>query len=497
MGRAVAWTILGFVVSGLGTLIGLGYALRRVGTFDFGVFTLASSVVTLLVVVNFGLGTSAIQAVARQAAAASDEDRDSARADAQASHSVLAALGLLVTLGGVAFAYLVPVMIKIPRSQLSRVIVMAVLVGAATGLAVATSALPGAARGLRSFRTASLAAIAGVGFQLVLLVTLLGHFGLVALGVAELGGVLLERVVLAAWIHRRLPWFRIRPSRFDRAAVWRTAAVALPLVVLAIDTQIVAASDAVVVGAVVGAAAIAIYRVGSIAPSQAIQALFRGGDVAFPSLVDLHEADQMVTVQFLTRLWSYVAGVGFTLLVLFRREAVVALLGHHNSTAELVLVLFSVTFAIDAIPHSMVLLLVARGRQRLLAALAPVEIVVNVSLTILFVERWGASGAAWAALVSYPLLDLVLFPLVARKEFTPSVILLLGQGLGAMVVGSITCVAATSVLVLAMHPSFTRAALGIAAGCVGGVGVGLAALGPTGRDALRRMFRPQVPSGTG
>jgi O-antigen/teichoic acid export membrane protein len=402
-----------------------------------------------------------------------------------------------VTMGGVAFAYLLPLIIEIPRSQLTRVIVMAVLVGAATGLAVATSALPGAARGLRSFRTASLAATAGVGCQLLLLVVLLGHLGVVALGVAAIGGVTVERIVLAMWVRKHLPWFRLRPSRFDRAAVWRTAGVALPLLVLAIDTQVVAASDAVVVGAVVGAAAIAIYRVGSIAPSQAIQALFRGGDVVFPSLVDQDEAEQITMVRFLTRLWSYLAGVGFTLLVLFRREAVVALLGHHNSTAELVLVLFSITFAVDAIPHSMVLLLVARGRQRILVGLAPVEIVVNLSLTILFVERWGASGAAWAAIVSYPLLDLVFFPLVARKEFTPSVVILLGEGLGALIVGSITCVVATSVPVLTMVPSFTRAALGIAAGCVGGLGVGLAALGPTGRDDLRRMFRRQVPSDTG
>lgn len=494
MGRDVTWTVLALVVNGVGTLGGLAYALRRVGAFDFGVFTLASSIVTVLVVVDFGLGTSAIHAVARQVAAVNDAQRRRAQVDAETSHSVLVALGVIVTLGGVAFAYLVPVIVDVPRSQLSEVITTSVLVGAATGLAIGTSALPGAVRGARDFRAVSLAATAGVVCRLLLLVLLLGHLGLVALGVAQLGGVLVERALLAVWTRHHLPWFRLRPTRFGRAAVRRTASVAVPLVILAIDTQLVAASDAVVIGAVVGATAIAVYRVGSVAPAQAIQALFRGADVAFPGLVERNKTQQMEIAIFITRVWSYIAGVGFTALILFRRDVVVVLLGHRSSTAELVLVLFCVTFAVDAIPHTMVLVLIARGRQRLLAALAPVELILNLALTVYFVQRWGASGAAWAAISSFLLIDLALFPLVVRKELTPSVVVILAEGFGALAVGSLACLAGAAIPVTTMSPSIARACAGALAGGAVGLGAGLLVLGKGGRDNLRGTFRRQAPS---
>lgn len=489
LGRDVAWIISALVVNGAGTVLMLGYALRRIGTFDYGLFILASTVVTLLVVADFGLGTSVVLAVARLVVTNTEEERDKARADALTSHSVLVALGAVVTVGAGALAFLVPVIAQVPSAGWSAAVTMSVMVAAATGLAVATSALTGAVRGSRDFKVLSVAATAGVACRVILLVSLLGRLGLVALGIAELAGVATERALLALWIRRHLPWFVFRPRRFNRAALRRSAAVALPLVILAIDSQVVAGSDAIVVGAVVGAAAVAIYRVGSIAPAQAVQTIHNAMTAGFPALAQEERSRQVAIVRFLTKVWGFVAGVGFTLLVIFRREAVVLLLGHRNSTAELVLVLFSVTLAVDSLLHAMVLTLIARGRQGLLAALAPVELVVNLALTVFLVERIGASGAAWAAVASFLFLDLVLFPIVARNEFTPSVLVVLIEGLIALALGSLTCTVAVAVPLVTMSPSLPQAAIGVIVGCAGAGGAGLLLLGPSGRADLRATLR--------
>ncbi len=491
MGRDAAWTTLTLLLGTLAYLPLLAYTVRRIGTANFGLFAVISSITTLLAVVDFSFGTSVVRSTAQEAEASEADDRLAARNAVATAHSALVVVGLLVAGAAIPLAYLLPVITKVPAGEESSALACALLVGLAGALALGTASLSAVVRGSRQFAVLALSTLAGVATRFALVVLLVGRYGLVALGIAQLLSVVVERGVQALWIRGNVSWFRWWPRRVGVPALRQVGAFTLPLVILSIDAQIVVASDAIIIGAVIGPSAVALYRIGSVIPRQAAAALLTAFTVSFPSLAGISDrAEQTALMRSLTRVAGYLGGVGFAFMALFRRDLVELLLGRPSATAEAVLLVLSVTMAFDVGVHGMVLVLMARGRQWLMALLSPVQLTLNLVLTVALVRSMGPEGAAVAALVTFGLIDLVLFPLVARREFAPApgrIVAL--DALLPTALGCAVCVLATSVVRYSLDPSWARVLVGaaVAGGC--GVAAGLVALRPAGRARLRSALQ--------
>jgi len=71
------------------------------------------------------------------------------------------------------------------------------------------------------------------------------------------------------------------------------------------------------------AAAVALYRVGSLGPNQLVSLVYAGFDATFPSLsASSSKEEQENAVAFLTRVACYGAGIGFGTLVMLRVDIV-------------------------------------------------------------------------------------------------------------------------------------------------------------------------------
>lgn len=485
--RGVAWTYLSVLLTGASAFFLAGWTVRRVGTAEFGQFAVVAAVSGLLAMVDYALGLAVQRASARVEAGspAAEAERDSVHA----AHGAFAVTG--VVLAAVAVALAAWIRIGDP-DRMPRLWSTVGLLGLASALQLATAALPAVALGSRRFLVRSTASLAGLAVRLGVAVLAVGRLGVPGLALAHLLGVAVDRLVLLGRLRRQAPWFVARPLSPDRAALRAVGGFALPLLVLNASAQLLVASDLVVIGALVGAAAVGVYQVAALVPVQLGGLLMIGYNVAFPALAgsDDRQGQESATA-FLTRLFSFLGATGLVLAALLRADVVAVLLGRPSALAEDVVVITCAVCMANLTLHGLVSLLIARGEQALMARLVAIELPLNLVLTVGLVVAMGAAGAALATLATVALLNFVAFPIASRGRFARSPVhTVVRHGLLPALAGAAVALAAAQVAAAAAGPGAGRLALGGALAALCGGATGLVLLGPGGRRTLRRALAP-------
>jgi O-antigen/teichoic acid export membrane protein len=486
LGTDALWAWAGLASTVAANLGVAALALRRLGAPSYGVFALVSSVLGLVAVADFGLSLSVARSEARRQAGS--EEPGVARRQVEAAHRLCLRLALL-TLAAAGLATLGAALAPARLAHHGQLTPTTALVGVAASLSLGTSALAGLARGQRRFGAIAGAGWASAAANLACVATLSGRAGLVSLGWGQLAGVLTGRAVLAAWARRQAPWFRLLPRRLPRPSLGQAAATSLPLLALSLAGQLITASDLVVVTALSSAAAAALYRLGSLVPSQASILLYTALDTSFPVVAGLAEARaQEELARLLTRVSSFVAGAGFAALVLLRSEVVAAVLGRPAPLASSVLGVFCLVWLANVPVHCLMLVLIGRGEHRLFLPVVAAEAALNVVLTVALVAAMGPLGAALATLATLAFSNLVAIPVRARRlvgldacrmVWASGVVpALLGAGAGA----------AGAAPSLALGGGSARLALGLALGAAAALAAGWWLLGRQGRLGLRRLL---------
>lgn len=489
-GRGVGWTYLGLVLTGGSTFFLAAWSVRRVGTAQYGLFALVTSLAGLLAVFDYALGLTVQRAGARAgrdpAAHGAEEHRAAVHA-AHGAYMVLGMAGLVVAALAAAGAGL------LGPGGTPYVVQTVALLGAAASLQLGTAALPAVAVASRRFALRSGATAAGVGVRVAVALVAVGRFGVAGLALAHLLGVVAERLVLAEVVPRRIPWFRLRPSAPGRGALQGVAAYAGPLLLISMSGQLFAVSDLVAVGVLVGASAVGVYQVAGLLPLYLAAVLVVGYNVAFPALAASDDpADQERATALLTRVFAYVGGTGLAVVALLRGDVVEVLLGSRNELAEDVLLALCAMSVANLLVHGLAALLIARGRQLLMARAVAVELPVNIVLTVALVVRFGAVGAAVATLVTTVLMDFAILPFISRGEFALGALgTTVRDGVAPAAAGALVALAASQIADLAAPPGLRLALGAVVAGALG-LAVGLVLLGQSGRAAVRRAVAPDL-----
>lgn len=480
--RGVAWTYASVAAAGASTFFLAAWSVRRVGTAQFGVFALVASLTGLLMIFDYAIGLALQRAAARVEANVDRRESEAQRAAVHAGHGAYAMLGAVAALLAVGVGGALGVAGSAGVPNLAAVVV---LVGLATALQVGTAALPAVAAGCRRFSLRSGATLAGLCVRVAVALLTVGRFGVTGLAGAQLLGVVVDRLVLLSLLGRHVPWFRLRPTRPDAAALREVVGYAVPLLVLNVGAQLFAVSDLLAVGAFVGQSAVGVYQVAALLPVQASGFLMIGYNVAFPALSGSDDPHaQETATAFLTGLFSFVGGAGLGLVAILRADVVHVMLGRPSDMGESVVAVFCAVGVANLTVHGLASLLIARGHQVAMARVVAVELPVNAVLTVWFVLVYGAVGAAVATLVTVVLMDFVVFPLVGRHRFARPVLqVVLRHGLAPAGLGAAVAVAAAWAAALA-PPGFPRLVLGAVAAAALGALVGLLVLGPRGRRTL-------------
>jgi O-antigen/teichoic acid export membrane protein len=480
-GRGVGWTYLSLLLTGGSTFFLAAWSVRRIGTAQYGLFAMVVAITAVLTVFDYALGLTVQRAGAR--VNAGDEDETDAVHAAHGAYVLVGLAGAALTLAVAAVAALVG---SGGRPYLVQTVF---LLGLSASLQLGTAALPAVTLACRRFSLRSIGVAAGVLVKVVVTAAAVGRFGVAGLALAQLAGVVVERLVLAEMVRRRISWFALRPVVPSRLVLRRVSGFAGPLLLISVSSHLFTVSDLVTVGVLVGASAVGLYQVASLAPLYVGAVLAVGYNVVFPSLAGSDDATgQEDATAFLTRVFSYVGATGLVLVALLRTDVVDLLLGRRDDVAEDVLLLLCAVSLANLLVHGLASLLVARGRQGLMARAVAIELPVNIVLTIALVLAFGAAGAAAGTLATAMLMDFVILPRVSKGEFGRSAVgFTVRHGVVPAAVGAGVGLAAAEVARLAGPPA-ARVVLGAITAAAIGIGVGLALLGASGRRSVRHAF---------
>lgn len=491
--RGVAWTYLSVLLTGASTFFLAGWSVRRVGTAEFGQFAVVAGVAGLLTMFDYAMGLTVQRATAR--AESGSPEAPVERATVHAAHGAYAAVGVLVAAVAVAVAAALRVA---GPARMPRLWSTVALLGLATALQLATAALPAVALGGRRFLARSAASLAGLAVRVAVAVLAVGRLGVPGLALAHLLGVAVDRAVLLVRIRRQVPWFVARPSVPERAALRGVAGFALPLLVLNASAQLLVVSDLVVIGSLVGAAAVGVYQVGALVPLQLGGLLMIGYNVAFPTLAGSDDrAGQESATAFLTGLFAFVGAAGLALAALLRADVVEVMLGRPSALAGDVVAITCAVCMANLALHGLVSLLIARGEQAVMARLVAVELPLNLVLTVSLVLAMGTVGAAVATLATVAVLNFVAFPIASRGRFArPALATVARHGLLPTLAGAAVALAAALLADVTAGAGVGRLAMGAVSAAVFGGATGLVLLGAGGRRTLRVALAPDRRAGS-
>jgi len=496
LGHNTAWLYLNAGASVLGGLFLLGFSFRHLGASTYGVYALVATAFAVFGTVDFGLRLFVIRATARDSESFAHDERRRARRDVEAAHQTYVLCGLFVLAASGITMVLVAIRQGGPFGG-AQVPLLVLLVGLSVALNLGTASFAGIPIGRRQFQVPAIGGLAGTGVKIAVVVTTIGHLKLVALGAGFLAGVLVSQGYCIWWVYRHEPWFRHIPRPVGWAEIRRVVSFAAPLLIISASGPAISATDLVVVGAVATTAAAGLYRAGSIVPSQATAMLFSGYDTIYPHLAGTTDLKgQENATRFLTRVAAFVAGSTFAIVIVLRVDVVMAVIGHPSALAQSVLVVFCCVWLANVPVHGLMLLLIARGRQGVFVWLVGVEAAANLALSIIFALVLGPIGPAYATLVALVASSLIVFPAIARHEFSKGIARkTLIEALAAIGVGGASAVLAISPL-LWLGAGWGRLLIGGALGSGISCAVGLVLLRQHGRAILTSMLRGRTAAPT-
>jgi|GEM_PF-2198805 len=487
-GRGVGWTYLTLLLTGGSTFFLAAWSVRRVGTAQYGLFALVTSLTGLLTIFDYALGLTVQRAGARADSGGDTPEAAEDRATVGSAHGTYVLLGL----AGVVVTTIVSAVLGLAGPPDTPYVMQTVaLLGVATSLQLGTAALPAVALASRRFALRSGAAVLGVVVRVAVALIFIGRFGVAGLALAQLAGVVCERFVLVRLVRRRIPWFVARPTVPDRQALRKVTGYALPLLVISTSAQLFTVSDLVAVSALVGVAAVGVYQVSSLVPLYLVGILATGYNVVFPALAASDDpAGQEQTTAFLTRVFSYIGATALALVALLRADVIEILLGRRDGVAEDVLTVLCAMAVTNLMVHGLASLLIARGRQRLMATAVAIELPLNLVLTVVLVVAFGVVGAAVGTLVTAAIMDFVILPIVSRGEFGVSALrITVRHGVVPSLAGAAVALVGAQAAGITGGPA-VRLAIGVGCAALIGMGAGLALLGEGGRRNLRDALAP-------
>ena len=279
-GRNVFMNYTAQAVTSVASVVSTPLLLHHLGQSAFGVWILASSVVTYLQVFAAGFGGATTKLVAEDAA----ERPQAALRTLNTTFFVLVPMALVALAVGCVLAFFFPSIVHVPHSLHDKVIIAVAVLSVGLAAALPCDTFGGALLGYQRFDLLSIsnALLVAVTTAASIAIVVFGG-GIVPLAVATtVISVALHFVRFRMLVHIQ-PGTKLRRSLVDRQQRRKAVRLSGWFLLLSVLTAIYnTLCDVLIVGIILGARAAAIYAVGSRLAKAAMQALDSLSQVFFP-----------------------------------------------------------------------------------------------------------------------------------------------------------------------------------------------------------------------
>ena len=410
--RLLHGAVSGFLSKGtvlLANAITIPITIRYLGAETFGIWITISTILSMLLVLDLGVANSLTNFTSH---AYATDDRDHA---STYSTTALAVMLTLATLLGLLAWFLWPhlnwqsifhLSSSTETPAVSRAVAAALtifLIGLPAGLA------PKILGGYQELRTANLFTAVGSLLNLVAVIVLIHlHAGLVALVSASSAALVGMNLLALLWIYTfHKPWLRPRHTHVNRNAARSLMQSGSEFFMIQIAGLIVFNSDNLVVTHYAGPAQVASYSVAwrlvgyaAVIQTMIVPALWPAFSEAFA------RGDLAWVRRTFTRTMQLTMGTAILFALLFATEGrtLIRLWASNAAVPTQTLMLLMCLWAlISTFMSNTATILVAKGETRLQAWCSLAAAVLNITLSILWVQRIGPPGVILATIVSYTL----------------------------------------------------------------------------------------------
>jgi len=267
--------------------------------------------------------------------------------------------------------------------------------------------------GYQEFRWANLFTGIGSVCSLILLIVVVKlHAGLVALVAASSAALVGANLLSLVWIWRvHKPWLSPRASHVRATAARKMMQLGGEFFVLQIATLIVFNTDNLIVTHYLGPAQVASYSVAwrLVGYAALVQTLI--SPVLWPAFAEAFARGDVAWVrQTFWRTMQISMGIALGLSVLFGvcgRWMIRVWAGPAAVPAELLMVLMCFWVLISTFMSNTATVLVAKGETSLQAWCSLAAAVLNIGLSIYWVQRIGTVGVILGTIVSYALIQII------------------------------------------------------------------------------------------
>jgi O-antigen/teichoic acid export membrane protein len=394
-------------------VVGVGFVTtpiltHQLGILRYGVWALIGSLIPFLELLELGFASATVAFVSRHLEL---EDDEKVGATLNTSFLCLSVLGFVAFAGVVVFVIFLPDLItSIPKSLVGQAQFLLLLLAFDMALSIPMDTFGGALGAMQRMDLLNYSLVVvlvsqAVGWVIVLWL----HGGLIALGVVTVAISLLGQLSRLIIVHRLLPWFRLSLRRFDRNILRSFTVASGWYSVVEVSDAVIALSDILIVGAVAGLRAAAIYAVAQrlgllptriVQPRTSLLFTMAGQLAARDNRAGLREStDEVVRyVQYLSI--PTAIALGF-----LAGPTIEAWVGPQFREAAPVIGLLCVAAVVQAWALPLRNAIGGSGRPTLLAVIYGIEAALHLALGIVLASRYGALGMAEAALIGVVVME--------------------------------------------------------------------------------------------
>ena len=414
-----------YLALGVDLLIGvmmLPFNVAHLGQSTYGLWVLAASITMYFSMLDLGYGVAQVKFAAEYRA----------RRDHQGLNQIVSTLfflftgiGLLAFCLGAGLAFNLEHFFNVTPEQASTGRQVLLIISAYVGLGFPASVFGGVVNGFQRHYLNGFVSIAtSITVAAVNVAVILAGYGLVELVAATTTIRVLSQIGYALTAYRAFPGLKIRWSNVRLARIKEVTGFSAFILLIDLANKMNYSTDAIVIGAFMSTAAIAVWAVGQrlIEATQLMTGNLNG--VLFPIIVDtatLGHADRLRQL-FLqgTRISLAMVIPIATGLCLLAEPLVAAWVGPDFAGSVPVIYILAVAVAIRVGNSTATTVLKGAGQHRLLATMNLVMAFANLALSIVLVRRLGLAGVALGTLIALATGSIaVLFPAACRRVQLP------------------------------------------------------------------------------
>lgn len=403
-----AGVLLSYLNLGISCVIPLLYTpimLRILGQEEYGLYSLSHSVISYLTLLNFGMGSAVIRYCTRCRA---EGNIDDVRRTMGLFVTIYGVLSLLVCVGGVVLVNLAGLMFGegLTPAEIDKLRVLLVVMAVSTAVSFPISVFSSGVVVYERYIFNKLVCVAETILVPILnLVVLYLGQGSVGMAWVSLMIQLLSGVIFGVYCARKLhvyPVFRKMP-----VALLKELAVFCGFVFLAsIVDMLYWATDKVLIGAVIGSAAVAVYNVGGTFTSMLQNMAHAISNVFAPHvnmMVAKNEGPRQISELLIRigRLQYLVVSLILSGYIVFGRDFIRMWAGDSYAGAYYVALLTMIPLAVPLIQNIAFTTIVAQNKHHFRSVVYAVIAVVNAVSTYLILPYHGIIGAAACTAVAF------------------------------------------------------------------------------------------------